>query len=75
MSDKSSLEPRMNADKRRFQALTQKVIKVRGNGFLLSASIRVNPRFFPPPGTLRFDSKVVRRRFDQALCLDIPVIQ
>ncbi len=40
-----SLEPRMNADKRGFQALTP---KVRGNDFLLSASIRVNPRFFPP---------------------------
>ncbi len=34
----------MNADKRCFRVLTP---KVRGNGFLLSASIRVNPRFFP----------------------------
>ena len=40
----------MNADKRCFRALAP---KVSGNGFLLPASIRVNPRFFPP-GTLRF---------------------
>ena len=30
---------------------------MRGNGFLLSASIRVNPRFFPP-GNLRFSSNL-----------------